>query len=80
MGRQMTPDLKNEWWLAKQIFGKELCTLFYGVTDSSITKSRMRAEIFKRELQDMIVGKSKTTFAQAYERLYGESLTQKELP
>jgi hypothetical protein len=36
----------------------------------------MRAEIIKRGIEEAMVGKSKTTFARAFERLYGEALVQ----
>jgi hypothetical protein len=68
------PDLKNEWWLAKQIYGTELCGLFCGRTDVAIRRTRMRAEIIKRGIEEAMVGKSKTTFASAFNRLYGEAL------
>jgi len=70
------PDLRNEWWLAKRIYGKNLCTLFCGVTDASVTMARMRAAILDRGLQDSAVNKS-TTFSQAFERLYGRALVPK---
>ncbi len=70
------PDLRNEWWLAKRVYGESLCTLFYGVTDAAITMVRMRAAIIDRGLKDTLVNKS-TTFAQAFERLYGISLVPK---
>jgi hypothetical protein len=72
------PDLRNEWWLAKRIYGRELCTLFCGVTDAQITMARMLAAILERGLQETMVGKSQTTFAQAFERLYGISLKQRQ--
>jgi hypothetical protein len=71
------PDLRNEWWLAKRIYGQNLCTLFYGVTDAAITMARMRAAILDRGLQETMVDKSKTNFAQCFERLYGISLVPK---
>lgn len=67
------PDLRNEWWLAKRIYGKNLCTLFYGATDHSIRMARMRAAIIERGLQDTMLNKS-TTFLQAFERLYAGML------
>lgn len=73
----MAPDLKNEWWLAKHIYGDELCTLFRGVTDVRIRRERMRAAIIDRGLQDAMAGKSKTTFARAFERLYGQPLVSR---
>lgn len=71
------PDLKSEWWLAEKVYGQELVKLFYGVTDESITKDRMRKEIIARKLGGRIVGKIRGTelsFAAAFERLYGEPL------
>ena len=70
------PDLRSEWWLAKRIYGKSLCTLFYGVTDAAITMARMRAAILDRGLKDTMVNKS-LNFSQAFERLYGISLVAK---
>jgi len=69
----MKVDLKNEWWLAKRIYGTELCTLFYGISDMPTRRARMRAMIIKRGMQEAMVSKT-TTFAQGFERLYGEAL------
>jgi hypothetical protein len=67
------PDLRNEWWLAERVYGKELCTVFGGVTDVEIRRDRMRAAIIKRGLQETLVSKA-STFARAFERCYGQSL------
>jgi hypothetical protein len=69
-------DIRNEWWLAKRIFGRELCTIFLGVTDVQIRMARMRAAIIDRGLADKMVGK-KDTYAILFKRLYGMSLEQK---
>lgn len=69
----MKVDLKNEWWLAKRIYGTELCTLFYGISDMPTRRDRMRATIIKRGMQEAMASKT-TTFAQGFERLYGEAL------
>lgn len=66
------PDLKNEWWFAKRIFGKELCTLFYGSTDVGIRMHRVRSFIVGHGLNESLIGTQ--TFAAAFARLYGEPL------
>lgn len=67
------PDLRNEWWLAKRIFRKDLCILFVDVTDVGIRRDRVRREIIDRRLEESLAGKD-TTYAQAFCRLYGEPL------
>jgi hypothetical protein len=69
----MKVDLKNEWWLAKRIYGKDLCSVFSGVTDVAIRRDRMRAAIIDRGLQGGTIGKV-DTYAALFERLYGERL------
>lgn len=68
------PDLRNEWWLAKRLFGRELCTIFSGTTDVAIRKSRMRAAIIERNKAAGRVGKGAETFPDLFRRLYGESI------
>lgn len=74
----MKVDLKNEWWLAKRIYGTELCTLFYGISDMPTRRALMRAMIIKRGLQETMINKSTVTFARGFERLYGEALVPHE--
>lgn len=69
---RVMPDLKSEWWFAKRVFGKDLCTIFYGVTDVTISRHRMRSAIVGRGLQDQMIGTA--SFAALFERLYGEAL------
>jgi hypothetical protein len=68
----MTPDLRNEWWLATRVFGNDLCTIFYGVTDVTISRHRMRSAILGRGLSETAIGKE--NYAMLFERLYGEPL------
>jgi len=69
-------ELRNEWWLARRICGKnELCTLFLGVTDAELRRSRVRQAIIDRQLQNSSIGgKSQLTFAESFQRLYGQAL------
>lgn len=76
----MKVDIRNEWWLAKRIYGSALCTLFCGNTDVEMRIARMRKAIIERGLQETMVGTSKTTFAKGFERLYGESLRETREP
>ena len=69
----MIPDIRNEWWLAKKIYGDKLCTIFDGVSDVEQRKNRVRRAIIGGKLQNAKVSK-KTTFTDAFERLYGERL------
>jgi len=62
----------NEVWLAKRVFGSELCTLFCGVTTPDIRRHRMRSAILGRGLAD--VGHGRASFKAMFERLYGEPL------
>ena len=66
------PDLRNEIWLAKRVYGRELCTLFSGVTDVAVRCHRMRSAILGRGLAD--VGEGRANFKAMFERLYGEPL------
>lgn len=66
------PDLRHELWLAKRVFGKELCTIFSGVTDPALRCQRMRSAILGRGLAD--AGHGRASFRALFERLYGEPL------
>lgn len=85
--REQDPNtriMNGEMWLARRLsrFGV-LCGIFEGVTDSAERKQRLRHEIQKRGLDQVICdiphptrpGKRSTiTYAAAFERLYGEKL------
>lgn len=66
------PDLKNEIWLAKRVCGTKVCALFSGVTNVPIRCERMRQAILERGLEESMIGNS--TYAAAFQRLYGEPL------
>jgi hypothetical protein len=70
------PDLYHEWWLAKKLSGDKLCTMFCGVTDPEIRRDRMRQAIIDRGIENEMIPKSKTTFGQAFNRLYGTSIAR----
>lgn len=68
----MIPDLRHEIWLAKRIYGRDLCEIFDGVTDPWVRCHRMRAAILGRGLAE--VGEGRASFKALFERLYGEPL------
>jgi len=67
----VTPELRNEMWLAFKICGDNtLGNLFSGITDVIVRRNRMRQAILERKLEGAMVAKG-VTFSEAYRRLYG---------
>lgn len=69
--------LDAELWLLGRL-QQHLAQIFSGTTDPEIRKERVRRAIIVGELDAIILGKraggGSETYAQAFERLYGEPL------
>jgi hypothetical protein len=70
--------LAHEQWLAQRL-GEHGAGVFTGLTDRDTRRERFRAAILEHGLEAVVVGRHEgkpQTYAQAFERLFGEALKQ----
>lgn len=70
-------QLDHEAWLAKRL-GEHGAGVFTGLTDPTLRRERFREAITQHGLTEVIAGAREgkpLTYAQVFERLYGESLS-----
>ncbi len=76
------PTVKAELWLAKRLAQHSALTdpegIFASVSDPATRKERIRAAIHAKGISGVISARGRSgkpvTYAEAFERLYGESL------
>jgi hypothetical protein len=76
----MSPELTGELYLASHLAAHGVRDVFAGITDAAERKARIRSGIIGAGLATVICGtkeRKPVTYAQAFERLYGEALDQR---